>query len=299
MKHIIGNFMQGILIINKPKGFTSQDTVSKVKKILNVKKAGHTGTLDPMATGILPILIGNYTKLSKYLIEHDKTYIARIKLGEKTDTGDSEGKVIETKEVKKENLNEENLTNAIKSFLGEQLQLPPIYSAIKIDGKKLYEYAREGKKVEIPERKIKIYDINLLNFDENALEIEFEVSCSKGTYIRVLCENIAEKLETVGYMKSLVRTKVDNFKLENSITLDELEKQRENQSFLENKFIKMEDIFNNYPKIILDNRKKELFLNGVMLSFDLENGIYNIYNDNKYLGIGIVKEKLLKRDIIL
>ena len=291
--------MQGILIINKPKGFTSQDTVSKVKKILNVKKAGHTGTLDPMATGILPILIGNYTKLSKYLIEHDKTYIARIKLGEKTDTGDSEGKVIETKEVKKENLNEENLTNAIKSFLGEQLQLPPIYSAIKIDGKKLYEYAREGKKVEIPERKIKIYDINLLNFDENALEIEFEVSCSKGTYIRVLCENIAEKLETVGYMKSLVRTKVDNFKLENSITLDELEKQRENQSFLENKFIKMEDIFNNYPKIILDNRKKELFLNGVMLSFDLENGIYNIYNDNKYLGIGIVKEKLLKRDIIL
>ncbi len=291
--------MQGILIINKPKGFTSQDTVSKVKKILNVKKAGHTGTLDPMATGILPILIGNYTKLSKYLIEHDKTYIAKIKLGEKTDTGDSEGKVIEIKEVKKENLNEENLTNAIKSFLGEQLQLPPIYSAIKIDGKKLYEYAREGKKVEIPERKIKIYDINLLNFDENASEIEFEVSCSKGTYIRVLCENIAEKLETVGYMKSLVRTKVDNFKLENSITLDELEKQSENPNFLENKFIKMEDIFNNYPKIILDNRKKELFLNGVMLSFDLENGIYNIYNDNKYLGIGIVKEKLLKRDIIL
>lgn len=299
MKHIIGSVMQGILIINKPEGFTSQDTVSKVKKILNEKKAGHTGTLDPMATGVLPILIGNYTKLSKYLIEHDKTYIASIKLGEKTDTGDLEGKVIKTLDVKKEKLNNENISKVLNSFVGEQIQKPPIYSAVKINGKKLYEYAREGKKVEIPERKIKIYSIRLINFNINELEITIEVSCSKGTYIRVLCENIAEKLETVGVMSKLVRTRVNNFKLENAITLEELEIQKSNLNFFEKNIIKMEDLFHDFSKITLNERKKDLFLNGVMLSFELEDGIYNIYCDNKYLGTGIVKQKLLKRDIIL
>lgn len=299
MKHIIGSVMQGILIINKPEGFTSQDTVSKVKKILNEKKAGHTGTLDPMATGVLPILIGNYTKLSKYLIEHDKTYIASIKLGEKTDTGDLEGKVIKTLDVKKEKLNNENISKVLNSFVGEQIQKPPIYSAVKINGKKLYEYAREGKKVEIPERKIKIYSIRLINLNINELEITIEVSCSKGTYIRVLCENIAEKLETVGVMSKLVRTRVNNFKLENAITLEELEIQKCNLNFFEKNIIKMEDLFHDFSKITLNERKKDLFLNGVMLSFELEDGIYNIYCDNKYLGTGIVKQKLLKRDIIL
>lgn len=299
MKHIIGSVMQGILIINKPEGFTSQDTVSKVKKILNEKKAGHTGTLDPMATGVLPILIGNYTKLSKYLIEHDKTYIASIKLGEKTDTGDLEGKVIKTLDVKKEKLNNENISKVLNSFVGEQIQKPPIYSAVKINGKKLYEYAREGKKVEIPERKIKIYSIRLINLNINELEITIEVLCSKGTYIRVLCENIAEKLETVGVMSKLVRTRVNNFKLENAITLEELEIQKSNLSFFEKNIIKMEDLFHDFSKITLNERKKDLFLNGVMLSFELEDGIYNIYCDNKYLGTGIVKQKLLKRDIIL
>ncbi len=299
MKHIIGSVMQGILIINKPEGFTSQDTVSKVKKILNEKKAGHTGTLDPMATGVLPILIGNYTKLSKYLIEHDKTYIASIKLGEKTDTGDLEGKVIKTLDVKKEKLNNENISKVLNSFVGEQIQKPPIYSAVKINGKKLYEYAREGKKVEIPERKIKIYSIRLINLNINELEITIEVLCSKGTYIRVLCENIAEKLETVGVMSKLVRTRVNNFKLENAITLEELEIQKSNLNFFEKNIIKMEDLFHDFSKITLNERKKDLFLNGVMLSFELEDGIYNIYCDNKYLGTGIVKQKLLKRDIIL
>ena len=136
--------MQGIIIINKPQGFTSQDVVSKTKKILNVKKAGHTGTLDPMATGVLPVLLGNYTKLSKYLIEHDKTYVAKIKLGERRVTGDQEGEVVETKAVNKEMLSKECLENIFSSFLGKQMQTPPIYSAIKVDGKKLYEYARQG-----------------------------------------------------------------------------------------------------------------------------------------------------------
>ncbi len=214
--------MNRIIIINKPIGFTSQDVVSKTKKILNEKKAGHIGTLDPLAEGVLPVLLGDCTKLSKYLIEHDKTYIATVCLGKKTETGDSEGKVIEEKDVTKEYFNEENIKKVLNSFLGKQFQVPPMYSSIKVNGKKLYEYARKGEKVEVPEREIEIFDINLvcINFEKN--EITFEVSCSKGTYIRVLCENIAERLNTVGYMTSLKRTLVSNFSLEDAVTFEEL-----------------------------------------------------------------------------
>ena len=157
--------MEGIIIINKPKGFTSQDVVSKTKKILNIKKAGHTGTLDPMATGVLPVLIGNYTKLSKYLIEHDKTYVAKVKLGTKTTTGDREGDIIESKKVNLDYLSSENVKKILNSFIGKQMQVPPMYSSIKINGKKLYEYAREGKSVKVNPRQIEIYKINLLKID--------------------------------------------------------------------------------------------------------------------------------------
>lgn len=287
--------MNGIIIINKPIGYTSQDVVSKVKKILNVKKAGHTGTLDPMATGVLPILLENSTKLSKYLIEHDKTYIATIKLGEKRDTGDSEGTVTETKEVNMD----KDIKEILNTFLGVQKQVPPIYSAIKVNGKKLYEYARNNEKVDIPEREIEVYNIDLKKIDDINKEITFEVGCSKGTYIRVLCENIAEKLDTVGYMKSLVRTKVDEFDIETSITLDELEENKNNEIFIKDKIITMKKIFKKYDKIIMDNRRKELFLNGVMLTFKLKDGIYNIYDkNNEYIGLGIIEKELLKRDII-
>ena len=136
--------MQGILIINKPKGFTSQDVVSKVKKILNIKKAGHTGTLDPLATGVLPVLLGNYTKLSKYLIEHDKTYIAKVKLGQKSDTGDSEGNIIETQDVDLKNISEENVNKALKSFLGKQKHIPPRDCAITVVGDIVFESASAG-----------------------------------------------------------------------------------------------------------------------------------------------------------
>jgi tRNA pseudouridine55 synthase len=293
--------MQGILIINKPKGFTSQDVVSKVKKILNVKKAGHTGTLDPMATGVLPVLIGEYTKLSKYLIEHDKTYSAIIKLGIKTDTGDSEGKIIEQKDVDLEKISLENVNKVLNDFLGENFQTPPMYSAIKVNGKKLYEYAREGQEVIINPRRINIYSINLKNIDYENFEISYEVSCSKGTYIRTLCEDIAKKLGTVGYMSSLNRILVDEFKIEDAITFEELEENKNNEEFIKNNLIKMETLFEKkYPKLNLNSRKEELFLNGVMLTFENEDGIYNIYNSSqKYIGTGIVKNNLLKRDIII
>ena len=288
--------MHGILIIDKPKGYTSQDVVSKVKKILNIKKAGHTGTLDPLATGVLPVMIGDYTKLSKYLIEHDKTYIAKIKLGEKSSTGDLEGEVIERKNVEND-LSTEKIINVLNSFLGKQKQKPPMYSAIKINGKKLYEYARNNETIVVPERDIEIYNINFINFENN--EIEFEVSCSKGTYIRSLCEDIAEKLNTVGLMSSLIRTRVDRFDIESSITLDELEELK-NKNDIENRLIKMKDIFSNLSKINLDRRKINLFLNGVMLTFVNSDGIYNIYDyNNNYLGTGTIKNNLLKRDIII
>ena len=287
--------MQGILIINKPQGYTSQDVVSKVKKILNIKKAGHTGTLDPMATGVLPVLFGEYTKLSKYLIEHDKTYVAKLKLGVKTITGDIEGEVIESKEFDKCILEKSNVEKVLNSFIGKQKQMPPMYSAIKVNGKKLYEYAREGKTVKVEPRDIELYDVKLISIVKD--EIEFEVSCSKGTYIRVVCEDIAKELGTIGTMSSLNRTVVDKFSIQDAITFEILEEIKDS---IDSKLIKMEDVFNEFPKLNLNKRKTELFLNGVMLTFEYDDGIYNVYDyESQYLGTGIVKDKLLKRDIVI
>lgn len=290
--------MNGIIIINKHKGCTSHDIVYKVKKMFN-EKVGHTGTLDPMATGVLPLLIGKGTQCSKYLINHDKIYNVTLQLGEKTDTADSEGKVIETKEVKEKTLKKENIEKILEKFKGKQEQIPPIYSAIKVNGKKLYEYARKGQEVEIKPRKIEIYNIELLNINEKQKQIEFQVSCSKGTYIRSLCEDIAQRLGTVGYMLELKRIQVGNFNIKEAITIEQLENNIDNKEFIEENFIQFEEIFKNKEKIELDDRKLRLFLNGVQLTSDKKEGIYKIYNNNKFIGIGIVENKLLKRDIVL
>lgn len=297
--------MDGIIIINKTKGCTSHDIVYKIKKMLN-KKVGHTGTLDPMAEGVLPILIGKGTQLSKYLIKHDKKYIVELQLGIKTDTADSEGKIIEEKTVNKTKLSKENITNVLQTFIGKQEQIPPIYSAIKVNGKKLYEYARKGQEVELKPRQIEIYDIKLIDYSMDEKQIKFEVFCGKGTYIRSLCEDIATKFETVGYMKSLKRTQVGNFKIDNSITIEELKNLIENNEnididdILKNKIITVEEIFKKFQSINLDEKKLEMFLNGVMLTQNLDEGVYKIYNKNsEFIGTGTIKNKLLKRDIIL
>lgn len=285
--------MDGIIIINKEKEYTSHDVVAKVKKILNEKKVGHTGTLDPNATGVLPILLGKGTKLSKYLINHNKIYEATLKLGEKTDTADIEGKIIEEKDVKKENLSKENIVKILQEFIGKSKQVPPMYSAIKVNGKKLYEYARRGEHVEIQPRTIEIYNIELIRTDLQNKTIEFRVYCSKGTYIRTLCENIAERLHTIGYMKELNRIKVGEFKIEDSIRIEELEKN------IHNNFITIEEYFDKSKSIELDNKRLQLFLNGVQLTWKLEDGVYKIYSDSQFIGIGTIKNSLLKRDIIL
>ena len=286
--------MDGIIVVNKQKGCTSHDVVNKVKRIVN-KKVGHTGTLDPLATGVLPLLIGKGTLCSKYLINHDKIYEVSLKLGISTDTMDAEGKVIEEKEVSSDLISKENIEKVLSNFIGEQEQIPPMYSAIKVAGKKLYEYARKGQEVEIPKREIEIYNIELVGINKVSKEIEFKVSCSKGTYIRSLCIDIAKALGTIGYMSGLERLQVGEFKIENAIKIDE----NTTKEYIEEHIIGIEELFEKNPKIEINQKKLLLFLNGVKLSIESEDGVYRIYSENKFIGLGTVNKGLLKRDIIL
>lgn len=285
--------MNGIILIDKPKDYTSHDIVAIVKRI-SKEKVGHTGTLDPIATGVLPLLIGKATGISKYLINHDKTYVATLKLGIKTDTADSEGKVIEEKEVPL--LSNEDVIRVLNSMIGKQTQIPPMYSAIKVNGKKLYEYAREGKTVEVKERNIEIYNMKLLELNIAEAEIVFEVSCSKGTYIRTVCEEIAKRLNTVGYMKELRRIKVGEFDIKDTVSIEKI---KNNENILQEKLISIEEFFKNKTKIELTDKEVELFLNGVKLNKNYEDEIYRVYNKNKFIGLGIIENNKLKRDIII
>lgn len=291
--------MDGIIIINKEKEYTSNDVVQIVKHTLN-EKVGHTGTLDPNATGVLPILIGKGTKISKYLMNHDKIYEATLKLGIKTDTADGEGKIIENVEIDKNILLEENINRVFKSFIGKQTQLPPMYSAIKINGKKLYDYARNGERVEVPARNIEIYDLKLIEINIEDNEIKFKVECSKGTYIRTLCENIANELGTIGYMKELNRVQVGEFNINNSIKINDLKENKDNLDYLRKNTISIEEILKNKDKIILEYKQLEMFLNGVKIGLKRENGVYRIYNSKEgFIGTGIVEDNKLKRDVII
>lgn len=285
--------MNGIILIDKPKEYTSHDVVAIIKKI-SKEKVGHTGTLDPNATGVLPLLIGKATEISKYLINHDKTYIATLKLGQRTDTADVEGKVIEEKEIPE--LSEVIVIKALNSIIGKQVQVPPMYSAIKVNGKKLYEYAREGKIVEVKGRDIEIYDMKLLELNLKEAEIIFEISCSKGTYIRTVCEKVANKLNTVGYMKDLRRTRVGEFEISNSVKIEDI---KENPELLKEKIISIEKFYEDKKRIELNDKELNLFLNGVKLTKNDSDDIYRIYNQNNFIGLGIVENNKLKRDIIL
>ena len=285
--------MDGIILINKQKKYTSHDVVNKVKRITK-SKVGHTGTLDPNATGVLPLLLGNATKISKYLINHDKEYEVLLQLGTKTDTADAEGKIIEEKDVNIDSLSEENVKKVLSTFLGKQKQIPPMYSAIKVNGKKLYQYARQGQEVEIKPREIEIYKIKLINLDKKQKQISLVVSCSKGTYIRSLCEDIADRLGTVGFMKELNRTKVGEFNIKDCVTIEEFEEKYNKNDFSD--IITIEEIFKENPKIELDNLNIKQYLNGVKIKVPAQDAVYRTYLNNKFIGLGIVKESYLKRD---
>ena len=295
--------MNGVILINKEKKCTSHDVVNKIKHIFN-EKVGHTGTLDPNATGLLPILIGKGTKLSYYLINHDKEYEVTLKLGERTDTADSEGNILEKQNVDMCIWQESKIVEVLNSFIGKQEQIPPMYSAIKINGKKLYEYARKNIEIDVKPRKIEIYNIELQKIDENEKLIYFKVECSKGTYIRSLCEDIAKKLGTVGYMKELNRTKVGIFNIEDSIYIKDLEQNINNKEYLNKHVISIEQLFIKLygidKKLELNNKKLELFFNGVKLTYNMKDGLYRVYNEkNEFIGIGNIKDNLLKREICL
>ena len=283
--------MDGIIIINKPKNCTSHDIVYKAKKITG-EKVGHTGTLDPMATGVLPLLIGKGTLCSKYLVNHDKIYEVQLTLGTKTTSADGEGEIVEQKEVLEEIWQGEKIKNTLTTFLGKQKQLPPMYSAIKVKGKKLYEYARRGQTVEIEPREIEIYEIKLLKINKEQKQIEFQVHCSKGTYIRSLCEDIAKRLDNVGYMSALNRIKVGEFSIEEAITIEQM--QEESISYRT-----IEELFQNKPKITITPNRLNPFLNGVKLTMKEPDGVYRIYCQEDFVGIGIVEKEFLKRDIIV
>ncbi len=279
--------MNGIVNIYKEAGFTSFDVVAMMRGILKERKIGHTGTLDPDATGVLPVCLGNGTKLVDLFKDHEKEYIAEFKLGFATDTQDISGQVIKSGEV---NVTEKMTEEAVKSFIGECMQIPPMYSAVKVNGKKLYELAREGKEIEREPRKVFFKDIEVLSMELPLVKIK--VSCSKGTYIRTLCNDIGEKLGCYATMTSLLRTRVGNFTLEEAITLKQLEEYRD-AGELDKVIISPDRIFMHMPAVyakpencrFLDNGNA-MYPNMLLNPPFLKDGVeVRMYGEGKFYGI--------------
>ena len=273
--------LNGIILLDKPNGKTSHDMVYEMRRIAGTRRVGHTGTLDPLATGVLPMCVGSATKASDMLMSEKKEYIAELILGKQTDTGDCEGQVIfEGEEV----CDAEKIKEAVMSFVGEQLQVPPMYSAKKQGGKKLYELAREGITVEREPVKINIYDIEVIDIFQNVVSIR--VSCSKGTYIRVLCEDIGKKLGTFAYMNKLRRTASGEFTIDMCKTPEELKKLAD-ENRLEEVLIPVSELF-DYEKISLSDKQSARFKNGVFVSHPhIENGVlYRVFdNEGEFLAV--------------
>jgi tRNA pseudouridine55 synthase len=270
--------MNGIIVINKPIGKTSHDMVSFVRRLTGIKKVGHTGTLDPDAEGVLPICIGKATKAADMLTVSDKAYQTQLVLGKTTDTQDASGKVLKERQV---NLTKRDIEEAVSQFIGEISQIPPMFSAIKKDGKKLYELARQGISIEREPRKVTIYSIDIKEIDLENKTVTLDISCSKGTYIRTLCEDIGEKLGCGAYMKTLLRTKSAGFTLSDSFTTDALIKMREDGT-LENALLPLDSIFADFEKIEVNAVLAKKVKNGMRIRIDgIKNGqTYRIYDEN-------------------
>lgn len=249
--------INGIVNIYKEKGYTSHDVVAVLRKVVGQKKIGHTGTLDPDATGVLPVCLGRATKVCELLTDHDKTYEALLLLGKMTDTQDISGEVLEERDPG--DLTEEEVRSCIESFIGEYDQITPMYSALKVNGKKLYELAREGKTVERKSRKVQIHGIRILEM--NLPHVRMEVDCSKGTYIRTLCHDIGEKLQVGGCMEELERTKVGRFLKEDAVTLDEVRQKMEQGEGAE-LFTPLDQIFAELPAVTVTDAKAWMSYNG-------------------------------------
>ena len=249
--------IHGILNVYKEKGYTSHDVVAKLRGIAGQKKIGHTGTLDPDATGVLPVCLGRATKVCDLLTDRDKTYVATLLLGKTTDTQDISGKILSEKDTK--DLSEENVQQVIDSFVGAYEQIPPMYSALKVNGKKLYELAREGKVVERKPRSVVIHEISVKEI--KLPRVKMEVTCSKGTYIRTLCQDIGEKLGCGGCMEALERTRVDRFEVKDSLKLEELQALKE-EGRLEEQVVPVDAMFFQYPGVVVGKKWESLAKNG-------------------------------------
>ena len=294
--------INGVLLIHKEKAFTSFDVVAVVRKCLMQKKAGHTGTLDPNATGILPVLLGSATKAQDIIPCQDKRYLADFKLGIATDTLDIWGEVIEEKPAK---CTAEDIEKALEAFRGEIEQLPPMYSAVSIDGKRLYQYAREGKEVERRPRAVTVYTLTLIGFDEATQSGKLEIACSKGTYVRSLIDDIARSLGTVGVMTDLVREEACGYSLNDAITLDQLKAITENGEIDESApyWRSVESLFAEYPALTVSDKQANRFKNGNPLDV-MRTEIKNTAEDKKiyrvkdregnFLSLGIVQDDMIK-----
>ncbi len=277
--------MFGFININKPKGITSHDVVANLRRVLKIKQIGHTGTLDPFAEGVLPICIGKATRLIEFL-EDEKAYIGTVQFGKSTDTYDVDGKIINTSEKQ---ITFEDLENALKDFRGEIEQTPPIYSAIKINGKKLYEYAREGKEVEIKPRKVCIQKLEILSFDEIKQQAELYIECSKGTYIRSIANDLGLTLQTYGYLTKLVRVKAGKFTLRESVELNQLNTKEECLAHLISPLEKL-----NYPKYELTRAEFDKVSHGNPIQIESQNGITILIYENKIVAVANIDENLAK-----
>ena len=280
--------MTGILIIDKPEGMTSFDVVAKARRICGEKKCGHSGTLDPMATGVMTLLFGGATGFLNYLPSHDKEYIATLKLGTVTDTLDITGKVLEEREF---NVKEAEFSSVAKRFEGEITQLPPMYSAVSVGGERLYDLARKGIEVDRPERKVNIFKLEIIESDETNGVYKMDVACSGGTYIRSLVADIGDALGCGAVLTSLRRIKANGFSVSDSVTLEELEKVK-NDGKIDDLLIPVDGALSEYPEITVSPAQAVRFANGGALSIDRlqgckKNGLYRVYNQqHSFLGLG-------------
>lgn len=286
--------MNGVILIDKPKEFTSFDVIAVMRKLCKQKKAGHTGTLDPNATGVLPVLLGCATKAQDLIENHDKTYIADFKLGMTSDTLDIWGNVTENE---KPHIVREKFENTLENFVGEIEQIPPMFSAVQINGQRLYDLARKGIAVERESRKVTVYNATLLDFDAENQSGQIEVSCSKGTYIRTIIDDIGKALGCGAVMSGLRRTKACGFSIDECITLEKAKELAENGT-LESRLILTERLFMNYEQILVSEAQARRFKNGGALDIgrtalknrELVDGKhYRVKSrDGEFLGLGIV-----------
>lgn len=294
--------MDGIINFFKPRGMTSHDAVYFFRRLLKTKRVGHTGTLDPNVTGVLPICIGKATRISEYLLEVEKEYIGELTLGLSTDTQDIDGKVIDKCDII---VSEEDIENSFSKFKGSISQIPPMYSALKHNGKKLYELAREGKIIERKPREAEIYELDILSNEENR-KILFYTKCSRGTYVRTLCEDIGRDLQTSGYMSYLIRVGVGPFKIEDSLSMEYLSNIEPEK--IQQLLLPIDKGVEHFQQIIVPDNLYNRLVNGVLLEMNISKDLslekrYRIYCKNQFIGIGRIIEKnnemYLKMDKVL